>query len=485
MEGLTYPPGEVTSGNESSYGSSSPPDADKLLQEEIMKLSLEERNENQEEIHGVRIIAKEETPELLKESLSQLDTELNSKRFANFLKSQQTLPTYVNTEAFRLRFLRCTLFDVPSAARQIDEYLGVASELFGEIALQRPVRMSDFSKTELRQFRKGRFQFLPYRDRAGKRGRRILVAMPDAEWGRMPANVIAKIRLYMLYVAGEDIEAQKYGIVAIVWFDKEWKEQATFLSGKITPMGTRISSIHVCTPDTPYYRIRRANIITRFQQRSRAKIHIGQSMELMYTLQSFGIPVDYIPISFTGRVKDKYIKEWIRLRQLIEDERLTPHWGPESKSTMIESPYADDVIFRNGTSLLSHPGNSSLRTMIALKIMDDDTKNIKTLTAEIIEETKEENNNRRFLIWDEKGWWKEIPKDKEQEEVQKRISRIVRNTRKALLTNPQTADYEEQVNPYMFVDRNATGSEKRQRLSCGPDDCTSKKLCQNPKDFFV
>ena len=207
MERLNFPPGEATNGENGIHVMSSPTDAEKLLQEEIMKLSLQERNDYQEETHGVRIVAKEETPELLAESLKKLDATLNSKSappLTNFLKSQQRLPTYVNTEAFRLRFLRCTLFDVSAAAQQINDYLGVASELFGEIAFQRPIRMSDFSKTELREFRKGRFQFLPYRDRAGKSGRRILAVICGEDWGTVsagmvPAKVISKIRFYMLY----------------------------------------------------------------------------------------------------------------------------------------------------------------------------------------------------------------------------------------------------------------------------------------------
>ena len=521
------PPGEATNGENgtNSYSISSSTDAEKLLQEEIMKLSLQERNDYQEEIHGVRIVAKEETPELLAKSLKELDATLNSKSappLTNFLKSQQRLPTYVNTEAFRLRFLRCALFDVSAAAQQINNYLGVASELFGEIAFQRPIRMSDFSKTELREFRKGRFQFLPYRDRAGKSGRRILAVICGEDWGTVsagmvPAKVLRKIRFYMLYVAGEEIEAQKSGIVIIVWFDRSLNTLPVDNS-MLLPMGTRISSIHVCTPDTPKYRWRRAHLIKRFTgtERTRTRIHLGtifvcwnsfpspkpflehitnmalflltetgQSMELMYTLQSFGIPVDYIPISFTGKVKDKYIKEWIRLRQLIEDERLTRHWTPESKNKMIESPYSDDILFRNGTSLLSHPGNSSLRTMVADKIIDDNEKNTKDITNEIIAALKGrdtgENNDRRFLIWDEKGWWKEIPTDKNEEEIHKKIARIVRDTRKVLLANPKTKDDETpQANGYMFVDRDASGSEKRQRMCFGPDGCSSNAFCRNP-----
>ena len=209
-------------------------------------------------------------------------------------------------------------------------------------------------------------------------------------------------------------------------------------------------------------------------------------MELMYTLQSFGIPVEYIPVSFTGKIKDKYLKEWVRLRQLIEDERLSQDWTTsESKSSMIESPYLEDIVFRNGTSLLSHPGNSSLRTIIALKIMNHKTKNTKELVAEVIAEIKGRNttngdggnsnkNSRRFLIWDDKGWWKEVPPEKEEAELYSKISRIVRDSRKVLLANHKTAHYEAQRGnrAYLFVQ---SADSKRQKVT--PDCFGSSSGC--------
>jgi len=414
--------------------------------------------------------------------------------------------------------------------------------------LQRPIRISDFTKPELREFKKGRYQLLPYRDRAGTRGRRILSVFPDDEWEKMSSVLRTKIWLYLTYVVGDDIEAQKYGIVVLVWFDTAWNRiskqplvGAQRSDGtRVLALGIRVSSIHLCTPDTPLYRFRRSILALRLRrERSRVKIHVGKSTELLYTLQSFGLPTDYIPIAFTGKVKVKYVKEWIRLRQLIEDERLarnnttnTTTWTAQSQSsTMIESPYLDDIIFRNGTSLLSHPGNISLRRLIATKIMHDGNRNGKTTStrdfvSEIITEikarrTNEQNENEnnqttendgnnngssrssskggcRFLIWNEKGWWKQVSPENEQ--INLKISRIVRDTRKLMTSinnnsnnNTKTKSKQQQVhvvgtaqlapetespnqNPsiidlrrdggsYMFLQSEIDGSQKRQRLS--------------------
>mmetsp|Transcript_3028 Transcript_3028/g.7143 ORF Transcript_3028/g.7143 Transcript_3028/m.7143 type:complete len:487 (-) Transcript_3028:149-1609(-) len=474
-----------------SIGSTVAPDAESLLQEEMMKLSLEDRNKVQEEIHGVQSLAKEESPEFLRKSLRQLDFELKSDNIPlderkAYLKSQELFAnknkkTYVNTDEFRLRFLRCVLFDIPLAAKHINRFLLVVSKLFGDYALQRPIRISDFSKEELREFRKARFQFLPFRDRAGVRGRRILTVFPDEEWGKFSIDLRSKILLYLCYAAGEDIDVQKNGIVVIIWFDNAWESstRAHFVGATtggdgralgVRALGVRLTSVHICTPDTPKSRFRRAMMMARLGGNGpKVKINVGKSVELVYSLQGFGIPVEYLPISFSGNVKEKYIKEWMRLRQLIEDERLNPNWTVEFISNMIESPYLDDIIFRNGTKLLSHPGNIALRSVIVEKCMLEENKEkyTKELVALIISEMK----GRRFLIWHEKGWWKQAAPEKEPKEIYIKISRIVRDTRK-LLREQQEAkaasssdSMPEELNQqsrgsYMFL----SGGQKRQKL---------------------
>jgi hypothetical protein len=157
------------------------PDAvDNLLSKELLQLSLKDRTAIQEEIHGVKCLAPEETQKLLNVSLLELavilenDDIIPPHKKEAYRKSQQLPKTYVNDDDFRLRFLRFTLFDVRKAAYQIVRFLHVALELFGEFALERAVRLSDFDSKDLKYLREGEYQFLPFRDR---RGRRIFTVM--------------------------------------------------------------------------------------------------------------------------------------------------------------------------------------------------------------------------------------------------------------------------------------------------------------------
>lgn len=146
-----------------------------LLSQELLQLSLQDRNAILEEIHGVKCLAPEETPELLEESLFQLGLALENDDFIPphqkqaYIKSQQYQNSYVYHDDFRLRFLRFTLFDPKEAAEKIIKFLDIALELFGEFALERPVQLSDFDARDLKYLREGEFQFLPFRDRSGRR----------------------------------------------------------------------------------------------------------------------------------------------------------------------------------------------------------------------------------------------------------------------------------------------------------------------------
>lgn len=148
-------------------------DIDSMISKELLQLSLRDRNKIDEEIHGVMTLAPEESPEFLEQALLQLAEEIegipdNSPAKAAYLQSQGYPNTYVNTKDFRLKFLRCDLFDARKAAGRMLKFLTVASDLFGPQLLHRPMRFSDLTKGDEKILRKGFVQILPYRDRAGR-----------------------------------------------------------------------------------------------------------------------------------------------------------------------------------------------------------------------------------------------------------------------------------------------------------------------------
>jgi hypothetical protein len=144
-----------------------------LLANDLLKLSLQDRNAVNEEIHGVQTIAPQEDPTMIRVALIDMEAfieEMPWKTKVAYLRSQELYPnTYINTPEFRLRFLRCDLFDAKKAAIRMVNFLDLLTDLFGDYVLKRPLQISDFSWEEMQVFRRGHFQLLPYRDRSGRR----------------------------------------------------------------------------------------------------------------------------------------------------------------------------------------------------------------------------------------------------------------------------------------------------------------------------
>ena len=161
--------------------SDDPESVDSLLAKEFFSLSFQDRNAINEEMHGVSCCNPEETPTLIRTSLERLEDELSlipSKEKKMYELCQETYGSkdssqeggsYVNDVDFRVRILRCELFDIQNSARKLVDFLEAAVDLFGEYALQRPIRLSDFTEEELQIVRMGNMQLLPFRDRSGRR----------------------------------------------------------------------------------------------------------------------------------------------------------------------------------------------------------------------------------------------------------------------------------------------------------------------------
>ena len=182
---------------------------DMFMAKELNQLSFDERNNINEEIHGVYTRYNvRETPEQIARSLEELEFEIVHNvpmfRKAAYQRSlvlqqqqqqQHYLPSdnqnqynhntcskntrngpaggmyYTNDPSFRVVFLRTALWDAHRAALRFVSFLDLVFELWGDIALTTKIWTTQacFDASELRAFRSGNMQVLPGRDRAGRR----------------------------------------------------------------------------------------------------------------------------------------------------------------------------------------------------------------------------------------------------------------------------------------------------------------------------
>eukprot|EP00535_Pseudo-nitzschia_heimii_P003210 CAMPEP_0197176676 /NCGR_PEP_ID=MMETSP1423-20130617/2519_1 /TAXON_ID=476441 /ORGANISM="Pseudo-nitzschia heimii, Strain UNC1101" /LENGTH=501 /DNA_ID=CAMNT_0042626077 /DNA_START=326 /DNA_END=1831 /DNA_ORIENTATION=- len=395
-------------------------EVDDLLTKELLQLSFADRSAISEEIHGVRCMAPKETPDFLKRSLIDLQQQLDAMPYKPAYDKAQAFArnpeysnkSYINTTGFRLKFLRCELFDVEKAAIRLIRYLDLMFEMYGLIGLKRKILLSDFSKNELQVLRAGFFQIFPFRDRSG---RRIMCIV-----GQMGVQFDPFIRMkayfYFWMAVSEDVESQQKGVVFLVWpgsnpsFKSIPNQKDRTLHMKCnTAAPIRIAAVHFCFPNETFYHLLRSiyAMTLSLSYRLRLKFHVGENVELQYSLKSYGIPTHLTPMTDSGNIKTTHLKQWMRLRKILE-VGMTPDGISTNTMSIVECPRSNDVIFRPGTSMLCHPGNVVFRGMIESKQDRITVKRAEKeeVALEIIREVN--RSGGRFLMWDNGGWWSEL-----------------------------------------------------------------------------
>lgn len=223
--------------------------------------------------------------------------------------------------------------------------------------------------------------------------------------------------LYTIWVAGEDIDVQRKGLVFLVRFTSNYEISVYDIrrfrnipQGHINMLiSVRPCAVHICSPCSPLFRLSHALILLRIKHlgRMKIKIHYGESVELQYALHSYGIPTEHIPLTFSGNIKDAYIKQWLKMRVYAESS--------DDDSEVVECPQLEDVLFRQGVSCVSYRGNSNVHRLIK-KRYDDDLNpaqkrgTVKSKRDRVVQEIIKEINlsGGRFLVWNDHGWWREL-----------------------------------------------------------------------------
>lgn len=121
---------------------------------------------------------------------------------------------------------------------------------------------------------------------------------------------------------------------------------------------TNCTAFHILLPSSPVFQALKglALLVAGKKVRARARFHERTPMEWFYSIASYGINKEILPITSSGNIKTKQHAKWIALRQAKEKAMM------ESRSfDGIECPNSSDIFFRRGGNLNSHMGNKMLR----------------------------------------------------------------------------------------------------------------------------
>jgi hypothetical protein len=152
---------------------------DELLCKELQSLSTQQRTKVQEEVHGVATLCPEENPVMIDEALMSMQQHLDAIQDKHEY-DQLSLHSYLHSREWRLKFLRCELYDCKMAALRLVRFTEYMRQEYDLDVVERPLRLSDLEtkcgskgREVMSSFKSGHTQLLPFRDRSG---RRVIVA---------------------------------------------------------------------------------------------------------------------------------------------------------------------------------------------------------------------------------------------------------------------------------------------------------------------
>jgi hypothetical protein len=192
-----------------------------MFSKALLNLTFNDRNQIEEEIHGVSCMSINETPKLIEESLYQFDIELDLIPIENKIAYNKAVKvrtkvknaaqqdpdpsasmqmhsysySYLLSKDTKLRFLRSEFFDTQKGALRYTKYIDLLLDIYGEYALMRPIRLQDLNREELSFLRTGQYQLLPYRDRGGRR----ILAIVSNNKDHVPRKVL--VSLYYVIIS--------------------------------------------------------------------------------------------------------------------------------------------------------------------------------------------------------------------------------------------------------------------------------------------
>ena len=357
-----------------------------LWAKELSRIQRNEREVNDDKVHGIKSWAVGETPEKITRALNTMQTEINmlpveeKRAHLRGLKSQSL---YTQSKEFRLRFLRATGFNTKDAAIRYCKCLDYLVEVFGEFALTRRLFITDLNEDEISYLHEGNFQLLPSRDCLGRR----IVAYNIHPTSRpYSVEIIFKVYAYLLFaIISEDITTQRNGMVYVGVIGKTKLSHGGNHMPRLRRMfgaiPLRWGAVHLCVPNEPVYQVITALFMAWIGQEGRKvlRIHRGYPIECCYSLRSFGIPVEDMPEMQSGQFKknilrlikvrmamDKFAKE-----QEIVSKKLSRKRGAPSAPKPflgIECPEINFVILgsskKNCSQNDKHIGNASFRRIM-------------------------------------------------------------------------------------------------------------------------
>jgi len=291
-------------------------------------------------------------------------------------------------------------------------------------------------------FRNGAYRLVPNRDRSGRGVAVVLLSEIDVSSNfKSPAR-----RYWYANSAVEDYPLmQQKGIVTVADFRGKWKSSSFHLVRLFSMFPWHSTPVHEVSSHCLYDDSTRHEVIQTIRSffpkgaRMRWRLHYGSSLEIEYTLRTFGIDVSrelvhdrhHIAERENNDDPDKSIEEDICRRQQLDEawrQSEAPYRDPKSPTALF--PNSQDIIMgRNKTVAMTWPGNTMFHKVIQqyvhryMEVQDSVSGRAnKTMIAVDILHLLQDQHKARFLAREKTRW---VVVD--DSEARSKISQSLRN----------------------------------------------------------
>lgn len=204
---------------------------------------------------------------------------------------------------------------------------------------------------------------------------------------------------------------------------------------------------------------------------------------MMYSLLSFGIPTDTIPVSGSDgtTIKTKDLHKWIARRK-NKETFVTYHGGDDSLFDKIDLPTRHDVLLAKGRPYQNHPGNIEYLQLIDESLREYESAPNRKGKRDVVRKfvaMMRDTTSARFLIKDEDDWWVEAQEKELHDKVVKSFSHALAMSRK----NKSKADHSTMQDTH----NNFMASCKRRKIEPRMDDevVGENKRCLSQSCFVL
>ncbi|CAJ1947157.1 unnamed protein product [Cylindrotheca closterium] len=394
----------------------------------LNNLSMKERENGIHDLHGVADIP-QENGALVRSTLEQLRKQLSLNDSVAIDDSEL------------IKFLRAENFDTPKACGRLNRFSTFQTKLFGKHGR---MRVSELDEEDSKILQSGSMQLLPERDNAG----RAIIMCLGAMKQQLKTSLESDLRCLSLLVskAAKDEETQKRGVVVVYYalaqraYDGRNNRPVQLLKA-FESLPARVVATHFCYDNSamkPLLNLLSNHMETKMLCRFRS--HYGQHAECQYSLMSFGIPKECLPIDAFGQV-DLTNHQMLLKRIKLEEEQHPPGTTDSGHNPVAEGkikaekfliPGYLDIILGRGQHAKNTPGHQRFKQLIEAQQprYEAAEKSLKTVVADaILKELKEAGC--RFLKPRPQGGWVQVNDDAGREKINHAFRNLRNNSRRA------------------------------------------------------